>query len=44
MNLRKQLRDSIGGIIIATLLGGSLPCFTAARGTLPVIDDFIVKE
>ena len=26
------------------LLGGSLPCFTAARGTLPVIDDFIVKE
>jgi len=26
------------------LLGGSLPCFTAARGTLPVIDDLIVKE
>ena len=26
------------------LLGGSLPCFTAARGTLPVIDDLVVKE
>ena len=26
------------------LLGGSLPCFTAARGALPVIDDLIVKE
>ncbi len=26
------------------LLGGSLPYFTAARGALPVIDDFIMKE
>lgn len=26
------------------LLGGSLPCFAAARGVLPVIDTFIVKE
>ena len=26
------------------LLGGSLPCFTAARVTLTVIDDLIVKE
>ena len=26
------------------LLGGSLPCFAAARGVLPVIDTMIVKE
>ena len=26
------------------LLGAALPCFTASRGALPVIDDLIVKE
>ena len=26
------------------LLGAALPCFTASRGLLPVIDDLIVKE
>lgn len=26
------------------LLGGALPCFAAARGTLPIIDTMIVKE
>ena len=26
------------------LLGAALPCFTASRGVLPVIDDLIVKE
>lgn len=26
------------------LLGGSLPCFAAARGVLPVLDTIIVKE
>ncbi len=38
MNLRKQLRDSIGGIIIATLLGGSLALtLTSAMGLDPSI-------
>ena len=31
-------------ILFTALLGAALPCFTAARGVLPVIDDLIVKE
>ena len=29
---------------MVVLLGGSLPCFAATRGVLPIIDAYIVKE
>ena len=42
--MKKRKAGILLVLVGAALLGAALPCFTAARGVLPVIDDLIVKE